>query len=133
MSIIDLSNDNMDDVQEPIAVDGDQEYKLYIVTCKMDTNKNDMPYILPRLEIIDEPLSREFTKYLPLPHNSMTEKELNKTKLGLKRFFDAFDIDSSAPVDVEELAGKEGWAILGVESSEEYGDQNYIKRFVVGA
>lgn len=133
MSIIDLTTENLDDAVEPTVVDGDNEYKLRIVDCKMDTNKNGMPYILPRFEISDEPLSKEFTRYLALPHKDMTDKKLNSTKLMLKRFFEAFGIDPNSPIDVEDLVGLEGWAILGVENSEQYGDQNYIKRFVTGA
>jgi len=133
MSIIDLTTDNIGDTPEPVVVEGDSEYKLRIVACNMDTNKNDMPYILPRFEIVDEPLSKEFTRYLALPHKDMTDKKLNSTKLMLKRFFEAFGIDPNSPIDVEDLVGLEGWAILGVENSEQYGDQNYIKRFVTGA
>ncbi len=132
-NIIDLTDTNLDDAQEPVVVEGDQEYKLRIIDCKVDTNKNGAPYILPRFEIVDEPLSKEFTKYLPLPHNEMTEKKLNTTKLNLKRFFDAVGIDPNGPINTEDLIGLEGWAILGVETDDQYGDQNYIKRFVAGA
>ncbi len=133
MSIIDLTDTNLDDAVEPTVVDGDAEYKLRIVDCKVDKNKHGNPYMLPRFEVSDEPISKEFTKYLPLPYSGMDEKDLNNTKLKLSRFFEAFGIDASAPIDSEDMIGLEGWAILGVETDDQYGDQNYVKRFVVGA
>lgn len=133
MSIIDLTDTNLDDAVEPTVLDGDQEYKIRVIDCKVDTNKNDMPYMLPRFEAVDEPTAKEFTKYLALPHPSMDEKKLNSTKLALRRFFEAFGIDPTGPIDTESMVGLEGWAILGIENNEQYGDQNYIKRFVAGA
>jgi hypothetical protein len=41
------------------------------------------------------------------------------------------NIDYSRPFDWEDdLVGLEGWIILGVKKSDEYGDQNTVKKYV---
>jgi len=122
---------NLDDAVEPTAVPGDQEYKLRITDMREANDKNGQPYILPRFEIIGEPTTKEFTKFLRLPNDEQNEKQKNSTKWGLKVFFDTFDINSST-ANTNEMIGQEGWAILGQEETEEWGEQNFVKKFVVG-
>lgn len=129
MSIIDLAG-GIADAVEPVVMPADEEYKVRVVSCDVKMNKNDEPYMLPRFEVSDELLAKEFTKYLPLPFDGQDEKKANGCKLSLKRFFDAFEVDVSEEIDSEELVGREGWVILGVESDDKYGDSNYIKRFI---
>lgn len=128
MSLLEL---NLDDAQEPKVVDANEEYKLRIIDCTKDVNKKGNKYILPRFEVVDEPLAKDFTKYLGLPHDEMKAKELNRCKWGLVCFFDAFGVDHSKPVDPEDdLVGQTGWAILGIEDNEAFGEQNYVKKFI---
>lgn len=131
MSIIDLTDQGVMETPDPTIMDADSEVKLRIVDCTHKENKNGEEYILPRFEIIDEPLTKEVTKYLGLPYAGLDEKKLMKTKNALKHFFSAFDVPEK--FDPEELVGLEGWAILGVETTEEYGEQNYVKKFVTGS
>jgi hypothetical protein len=50
-----------------------------------------------------------------------------------KSFITAFSIDVSRPFSWEDdLPGKEGWVITGIKSSEDYGDQNSVKKYVAG-
>lgn len=124
---------DVSDAQEPIAVPAGTEAKLRIIGCNFDKNKNDEDYILPRFEIVGEPLAKDFTKYLGIPHTGMDEKQLARAKWALKSFYDCFGIDSSKKLNPEEdFIGLEGWAILGLENNPEYGEQNYIKKFVAG-
>lgn len=133
MSVLDLTQHNMDSVVEPQAVD-EGEYKIRLIECEgVKENSSGNPYILPRFEIIDEPTSKDFTHYMALPNADMDAKQMNKTLARLKLFGEAFGIDFSRAVDFDELAGLEGWAILGNKDDAEYGPQNFIKKFIVGA
>jgi len=120
---------DFDDVIEPKAVP-EGEYELRVIEVTQNVNKNNEPYIMPRFEIASEPTAKEVSKYMALPINSMDEKRMNRTKLNLKRFFDAMGVDISGGVDLDALKGETVWAILGLEEDDEYGEQNFIKRFV---
>lgn len=121
---------DLNDVQEPTAVPGDQEYKLRIIGCKMDDDKNGNPYLLPRFEVEGEPAAKEFTKFLRIPHGELDDKQINSAKWQLKSFSDAFEIDMAATNSPDDLIGAEGWAILGLSEDPEYGEQNYVKKFI---
>jgi len=120
---------DFNDVQEPTAVPGDEEYKLRIVDVRQADDKNGAPYMLPRFEIQGEPAAKEFTRFLRLPHDGLDAKQLNSCKWQLKNFFEAFDLDPNM-ASIEDMIGAEGWAILGLEESEQWGEQNYIKKFI---
>lgn len=134
MSILDLSNEDFENVVEPEAVEAG-EYELKILEIKMDTDKNDEPYIMPRFEIKGQPTAKDFTKFLRIPHAGLDEKKLNNAKLQLKRFGTAFGIDFGAELDLDECQGLEGWALLGLDpgTDSEYGAQNFVKQFITGA
>ena len=129
MSIVDLAG-GVSDAVEPIVMNAGEEYQIRIISCAVKMNKNDEPYILPRFEVVDEPLAKEITKYFPLPFDGLDSKKMNSAKLGLSRFFQAFDYEPGEEFDSEDLIGLTGWAILGVEDDEQYGESNYIKRFI---
>ena len=123
---------DINDAVEPTAVAGDQEYKIRIVDCRKDYDKNDKPYLLPRFEIPGEPTAKDFTRFLRLPHAGQSPKEMNNTKWTLKNFGECFDVDLSQLNDPTELIGAEGWAILGLEESDQWGQQNTVKKFLAG-
>ncbi|KKL51831.1 hypothetical protein LCGC14_2291580 [marine sediment metagenome] len=128
MSILDL---DLSDAQEPQVAPANEEYKLRIVGVKVGVDKNSHDYFIPAFEIPDEPNYKEFSRFYGLPHKDMNPKQLNSCKWQLKSFFEAFKVDHSKKLNVEnDLPGKTGWAILGVESVEEYGDKNYIKKLI---
>jgi len=127
MSLLDM---NLGDAQEPKAVPADEEYKIRILTCRSDSDKNGNPYLLPMFEIPDQPTSKGFTKFLRVPHQEMDAKQMNSAKWSMTLFLQAFGMDPGRPFDPEELNGKEGWAILGVSDDEEYGEQNFVKKFI---
>lgn len=121
---------NFDDVVEPRTADADSEVKVRIVSAKMDMDKNNLPYLLPRFEVADDEYAKEFTQFIRLPHEEMNKKEMNNAKFRLKNFYDCFGIDYSRGVDAEsDLPGNEGWVILGIE--EQQGEErNYIKSYI---
>lgn len=125
MGFLDL---DLDSAVEPKAVPGDMEYELRILEVKEGTDKNGNPYIMPRFEIPSVPEAKDFTKFFGLPGSNDDAKKTNQKLWSLKAFCQAFSIDHKT--DVTEWVGHSGWAILGVEATEQYGEQNYIKRFV---
>ena len=131
MSMLDLAALDLENAPEIKAVPANEEYKLRIIDCKAGRDKNEDDFLLPRFEVVDHPTSKDFTRYIRLPSDSMDDKKMAKTKSLLRTFFECFDVDLSRKFDPEDfLPGLEGWAILGLEESEEWGEQNYIKKFI---
>ena len=128
-----------EDYTEPTAVPGDTEYKLRIVDVKVDPStpdglprdKNGNAYLMPRFEILNEPTAKEFGRYMAVPNADMDAKKRNSCGFSIKQFFSAFDLDSASLNDPLDMVGSEGWAILGLEDNEQYGEQNYVKKFIV--
>ena len=133
---LNIATAELDNAVEPTVIDTEEEVKISIREVKQDLNKNEEPYMLVTFEAPDYPTAKTFTKYFGLPYEGMDAKKKNNAALSLRRFFQAFEIDYSAGgVDLDNLAGSEGWALLGVDEQKEsdFGPQNYIKRFVAGA
>lgn len=131
MATVDLSNYDLENAQDPIAVD-EGEYKIRIIECDgVRENSAGNPYILPRFEIDGEPLAKDFTHYMALPTDDMDAKKSERTRASLKKFCLAFGLDFST-FDTDDLQGLEGWAILGKSYDDQYGEQNFIKRLQVG-
>ena len=130
--VYDLGEMNLDAGQEPKAVEAGQEVKVTIISCKKDLDKNEHKYIQPRFEIEEAPLSKDFTYFLHIPDGAwMTPKQLNASLWGMKNFLTCFGIDSSSRISFEDdLPGHSGWVIVGKSESEEYGEQNFIKKFI---
>jgi len=127
MSLLDVDVSN---AKEPKVLDSGSEVKLRITGVTVDNDKNDEPYMMPRFEIVDEPMAKDFTHFFRLPHDGLDEKQMNRAKWNLKVFYEAFEIDSSHGVETDDLQGATGWAILGVGDNQEYGEQNFIRKFV---
>jgi len=134
MTMIDPSDLGLDESQEPYAVEGGEEHKLRIVEVKSGEDKNGYSYLQPRLEIVGEPYSKDFTHFLHLPSKAMGEKQLNRVRYNYKAFCAAFGIDTTRPQDPnDDWPGHEGFAILGLTENEQYGEQNFIKKLITPA
>lgn len=133
MGTIDFDEYELDGSQEPYAVKGGEEYKLLIVEVKEGVDKNGLDFIQPRLEIAGEPFAKDFTHFLHLPNKEkMSEKQLNRVRYNLKSFCQCFEIDTSRPSSpVDDWPGSEGFAILGLRTDDQYGEQNYISKLVL--
>jgi hypothetical protein len=132
MAMIDPTEFDLDESQEPYALKPGEEHKLVIVGVTEGTDKNDLKYLLPRLEVVGEPYAKDFTYFLHVPDRaSMTEKQLNRVRFNYRTFCACFGIDNSRPHDpVDEWPGHEGYAILGASSDDQYGEQNFVKKFI---
>ena len=122
---------DLDNVVEPQVAPADEDVEIRIVDVKSDRDKNEKPYLLPRFEVVGNDYAKEFTRFIRLPYEGMTAKEMNNCKFKLREFYEAFDVDYSNGVDPEELKGRTGWAILGIEIYDGQ-EQNYVKKFVTG-
>ncbi len=136
MAIIDLTEQNIAETPEPTVVPADTEAKLRIIKAeyKHDPEKNNgNPFLMVYFEIDGDPTAKEISKFFGMPCSGLDKKKNNANKRALKYLGEAFGVDFSRPFEEEELVGLEGWCILGLESTEKYGEQNFIKRFVTGA
>jgi hypothetical protein len=121
--------------EKPVAAG--TEAKVRIMSVRLDNDKNGLPYMLPTLEVVDEPYCPEFTHFIRWPSDEVKqdqgEKAYNRALGRLKNFLEAFDWDVSQGFeseDAEKLVGNMAWAILDVEQDEQYGDRNRIKKLV---
>lgn len=131
---------DVENVQDLIVWDSTEETKLRIVDVRIGTDKNDHDYFMPVFEIADESGYKEFSKFYSIPDKAwMDEKKYASTARQLKKFSQCFELpidqmfDTSGTVQRENFVGKTGWAVLGRENDSQYGDQNYVKQFVLGA
>lgn len=126
-----MINVDVNDSVEPKVVEP-EKYEVRIVSVKMDKDKNGDPYILPRFEVVDDPYAKEFSHFFRLPTSDMTEKQRNTSKFNLKKFFQCFGITTDQEIDCDTLPGYTGWVELGVkDSGDEFGEQNFVKQFIV--
>ncbi len=119
---------NVDDAKEPVAVEGGKEYLIRLLDITEGVDKNGHPYALALLDIPQEPYSKMFNHFLNIPYEGMEPKRLNEVKWQIKVFKQAFKIADIK--DVEMVKGSQAWAILGDRDDEQYGKQNYVKKFV---
>ena len=127
MSFLDIDTD-IDSAIEPRSVPADMEYELRITEVKHGTDKNGNPYFMPRFEVVNEVGAKDFTKFYGIPVEADNAKKKNSKAWAIKALCEAFKLDPRS--DTNEWIGATGWAILGVEESEQYGPQNYIKKLV---
>jgi hypothetical protein len=92
-------------------------------------NSKGDPCFMPLFDIPAEPTAKEFNHYFPIPHEGMTEKELHRAKWGIEEFKRCFNLPQQ--FDLKDAIGNTGWAILKIQSSDDYGDQNAIKKFIL--
>ena len=122
---------NLDDIPDEHAVPA-AEYELKLITLEKRPQKKhpekSMLYI--QFELPDDPLSKLITHVIMLAHPDDDKRTFMRRQRAVKYFYTAFDIPLSGGVKLSEYVGNKCWAILTEESSEEYGDQNRIARFV---
>jgi hypothetical protein len=125
---------NLDEAVDLVAVEPD-EYRLVIYDARVGRKTPEsQAYLLVRFDIPDVTNAKDVTHVMMLPDPQKEDaKQVNKRKLQIREMMDACGIDWTGQIDLNALKGAECWAILGVEESEEYGEQNRIRRFVTGS
>lgn len=132
MSLLDLTDYDLDNAEEPKAVKAGEEYKLRILSVENGTDKNGLDYYMPRFEIVEHPASKDFTYFLHVPDkDKMNEKQLTRARWAMKNFLQCFGLSTGPTNPDDDWPGQEGWAILGMREDEQYGEQNFVKKFVI--
>lgn len=131
--VVDIDTSN---AQEPTIVEPG-EYKIRITGFRKDNDKKIIRtsdagnrYFIVVFDIPAEEFSKSFTHLLSLPSEDMDAKRLNSVKWNLELFKRAFNLSE---INFNSMIGKEGYALLKVTSSEDYGEQNAVAKFVAGA
>lgn len=137
MSLTDYSEleNEIKNVPEPVILKRGEEVKARIIAVRTGiSDKNECTWYQPVFDVPSEPLVTEFNDFFwELDREKLSEKDYIRALRKFKMFAEAFDIDYSRPFDWEEdFIGKEGWVIVGIKKSDEYGDQNTVQKYVAG-
>ena len=120
---------------EPKILAAGSEVKARIISVRSgESDKNNARWYTPVFDVPSDPMVSEFNTFFwdPLEKGKLEPKQFERNKYQFSQFVKAFGIDLSRPFSWEDdLPGKEGWVILSIRKSEEYGDQNQIKKFVI--
>ena len=120
--------------EEPKVLPAGTEVKVRIIGVRSGTSeKNDCVWHSPIFDVPDDPMVMEFSAFLwELDEEKLDPKSYVKSLYQFKQFATCFGFNFSRPFSWEDdLIGLQGWVILGLKKSEEYGDQNTIKKYIV--
>lgn len=121
------------DAPEPKVLPKGTEVKARIVSVRSGvSDKNDCTWYMPVFDVPDDPMVIEFNDFFwELDKGKLNQKQFQRELYKFKQFASAFNIDFSRPFSWEDdLPGKEGWVILTVQKSDEYGEQNRVGKYV---
>ncbi len=136
MSLTDYSNleKEIENVPEPKVLPRGTEVKARIINVRDGiSDKNNAQWYQPVFDVPNEPLAMEFNDFFwdLSDRDKLDEKSGIRAMRKFKMFAEAFGIDYSKPFSwTDDLVGKEGWVILGIRKSEEYGDQNTVQKYM---
>lgn len=129
----------IEDAPEPKTLPRGAEVKARIIAVREGvSDKNDAHWYQPVFDVPADITVKEFNAFfwdlvdIDKLEGGRDGKQALGAMRGFKNFASCFNIDYSRPFDwLEDLIGKEGWVILGVKKSDEYGDQNTISKYIV--
>ena len=136
MSLADYTDIEKDikESQPPSTLPSGTEAKIRIISVRDGTSdKNDAHWYQPIFDVPDQPLVAEFNAFFwdLAERDKLEPKQAERLLNQFKQFAECFDIDYSKPFNwVDDLPGKTGWVILGVKKSDEFGDQNTIRKYL---
>lgn len=126
----------IEDAPEPKILPRGTEVKARIIAVREGiSDKNNAQWYQPVFDVPAEPLVLEFNGFLwdLKDRDKLSPKMSARALSDFHKFAAAFSLDYSRPFDwIDDLIGLEGWVILGVKKSDEYGDQNTISKYVAG-
>lgn len=125
-----LGDEGLDDVVEPYALPDGTEAQLRIMNIHSKKRDDGTQYWLVTLETVEHPFAKLITHFVELPQYVGNPRQKNNARFRLKSFCEAFDIDTRGSLKLDDLVGREGWAILSLQRSEQYGEQNRVARFI---
>lgn len=123
------------DAPEPKILPRGSEVKARIINVNEGiSDKNGAQWYMPVFDVPSDPLVNEFNDFFwdLADRDKLDAKNAARALTKFKNFASAFDLDYSRPFDwSEDLINLEGWVILGVKKSDEYGEQNTVSKYVV--
>ena len=125
---------NLDEVPSQHAVP-EGEHKLTLIDCSIEQQKPEKgtgKYIKALFEVAGDPDSKLITHVMMLPGSGDKDRQVKNRLRSIGDFYKAFNIPSSGAVQFSSYFGNEGWALLKIEDSADFGDQNRIRRFITG-
>jgi len=133
VGMIDPSGWDMDKREELTVAPDNTEKHLRIISVRKGIDKNQNTYYMPTLEIMNEPDTKDLTDFISIPdRETMDRKAFIRAKSRLQDFGACFGADLTRAFDpLEDWQGLEGWCILGVTTSDQYGEQNKITRYIL--
>jgi hypothetical protein len=135
MSLMDFSSveKEIQDAPAPHILPKGTEAQVRIIGVNEGvSDKNNSRWFMPRFDVPADPMAKEFNAFFwnPLDNSKLDEKQKQQNNYNFGQFVKCFGIDLKS-FDFESLAGKKGWAILGVQKDDEYGDKNTISKYIV--
>lgn len=128
-SLLDL---HLDKVQDPIVVQGGEEYELKVLDAKIaPSQSSDRDVIKVMCEIIDHPTAKPVFVNMALPLKDDDEKKTYTLSLQIKQFFQAIDVEVADPGEPETWKGQTGWAFLKVRTLDNGEEVNEVGRWRV--
>ena len=136
MSLVDYSalESEINQAEAPKLLRKGEEVKARIVSVRTGVSeKNNCAWFMPTFDVPDQPNVKEFNNFFWVLDSKLDPKQFSRELYHTQQFAKAFGIDLSRPFSPEDdLVGKEGWLVVGVQSNDEYGDQNTVTSYVAG-
>ena len=124
------------DAPEPKTLPRGAEVKGRIINVRSGiSDKNGAQWYSVVFDVPSEPLAMEFNDFFwdLADRDKLDAKAAARSLTKFKNFATAMKLDYSRPFSWEDdLIGLEGWMILGIKKSDEYGDQNTVSKYVAG-
>lgn len=138
MSLTDYSDleKEISTAPEPKTLPRGSEVKARIITVRTGvSDKNGATWYQPVFDVPSDPMVTEFNDFFwdLADRSKLDPKSAARALRKFKVFAQAFKLDYSRPFSwVDDLVGLEGWVILGVRKTDEFGDQNTVSKYVTG-
>ena len=139
MAMLDATGWDLEDSYDPIALPEGTECKIRILDVSTGKDKNGLEFLMPRFEVVDQPLVKDFTHFLHIPTDEinpetgkakMDKKTINRVRRAMLHFFECFQIEPGVFDPEDDWPGLEGWALLNYTNDPQYGEQNRVKTFL---
>jgi hypothetical protein len=136
MALTDYSDFEKDikDAPAPKTLPKGTEVKARIIKVRSGiSEESGAQWYSPVFDVPKDPTVIEFNDFFwdLTDRDKLDDKQFQRGLHQFKTFALAFGIDFSRPFDWEDdLPGKEGWLIVGVKKSDEYGDRNSVSKYL---
>ena len=137
-TVLDLNFQDVDDIK---TLGADTEIKLRVDSFDIIPRKKNPSIMQAKIKFVDptDPLVDDIYEYMRIPtedyHLEEPKAYAKLVKSGgksWKAFYGCFGIDTSGPVDIDNIVGAEGWCLIGLDKDQNGNDTNEINKFLVG-